>query len=208
MLLRARFSKPSPALVVASLALFVALSGAALAVEAVTKNSVSSKSIKKGAVRSVDVKNGDLRGADIDESTLGSVPAAENVTRYELPVFTTKGGGWRVLTSTFSSGVTVTPSTFSAAGTDPRVDSSMSAPRRSPFLTSTERTAPFLIDFELTEFFVTASTASAAPERATNSASDATTRAGDGLLNRARNMARLPTLLRIPGPSNNLARRR
>ena len=64
------FSKPSPALVVASLALFVALSGAALAVEAVTKNSVSSKSIRKGAVRSVDVKNGDLRGADIDESTL------------------------------------------------------------------------------------------------------------------------------------------
>ena len=76
---RAAFSKPSPALVVASLALFVALSGAALAVEAVTKNSVSSKSIRKGAVRSVDVKNGDLRGADIDESTLGSVPAAENV---------------------------------------------------------------------------------------------------------------------------------
>ena len=76
---RAAFSKPSPALVVASLALFVALSGAALAVEAVTKNSVSSKSIKKGAVRSVDVKNGDLRGADIDESTLDPVPAAENV---------------------------------------------------------------------------------------------------------------------------------
>jgi hypothetical protein len=64
---------------VSSLALFVALSGAALAVEAVTKNSVSSKSIRKGAVRSVDVKNGDLRGADIDESTLDPVPAAENV---------------------------------------------------------------------------------------------------------------------------------
>ncbi len=76
---RRSVSKPSPALVIASVALFVALSGAALAVEAVTKNSVSSKSIKKGAVRSVDVKNGDLRGADIDESTLGSVPAAENV---------------------------------------------------------------------------------------------------------------------------------
>ena len=66
----------------------------------------------------------------------------------------------------------------------------MSAPRRSPFLTSTERTAPFLIDFELTEFFVTASTASAAPERATNRATEAITRAGDGLLTDARNMAR------------------
>ena len=108
-----------------------------------------------------------------------------------------------MLTVTLASGVTVTPKTFSAAGTGSRVDSSISAPRRSPFLTSTERTAPFLIDFELTEFFVTASTASAAPERATNRASDATTRAGDGLLNRARNMARVPTLLRTA--SNQMA---
>ena len=69
-----------------------------------------------------------------------------------------------MLTATSASGVTATPKTFSAAGTGPRVDSSISALRRSPFLTSTERTAPFLIDFELTEFFVTAFTASAAPE--------------------------------------------
>ena len=128
---RASVSKPSPALVVASLALFVALSGAALAVKAVTKNSVSSKSIRKGAVRSVDVKNGNLRSADIDESTLGPVPAAENVfgvavtpdaevavsTRQPPPFVTKAGNSSRV---TFNHSVKgCVPVAATTAGTSP-----------------------------------------------------------------------------------------
>ena len=128
---RTPIKKPSPALVIASLALFVALSGAALAVEAVTKNSVSSISIRKGAVRSVDVKNGDLRSADIDESTLDPVPAAENVfgatvtpdaevtvsTRQPPPFVTKAGNSYRV---TFNHSVQgCVPVAATTAGTPP-----------------------------------------------------------------------------------------
>lgn len=62
-----RTGRPSPALAVAFVALFVALSGTALALKA---NSVKSRHIVDGAVRSVDVKDDDLTGVDIDESTL------------------------------------------------------------------------------------------------------------------------------------------
>jgi hypothetical protein len=58
------------------LALFVALSGSAIAAS-LAKNSVTSKSIKNGAVASKDVKNDNLTGIDIDESSLAGVPIAD-----------------------------------------------------------------------------------------------------------------------------------
>jgi hypothetical protein len=56
--------------VVASVAVFMAMSGAAVAVTKVAKNSVTSPSIKNGAVTGQDVKDDGLSGADIDEASL------------------------------------------------------------------------------------------------------------------------------------------
>ncbi len=59
--------------IVAYLALFVALGGAAYAVTTAPKNSVTAKSIKRGAVRTADVKNENLTGVDVrDESLSGA----------------------------------------------------------------------------------------------------------------------------------------
>src|SRR5919107_4079476 len=71
--------RPSPALIVAIVALIAALAGSAIALPG--KNSVKSNDIAKNAVRSSDVKNDSLKGKDIKESTLGKVPSAENADR-------------------------------------------------------------------------------------------------------------------------------
>jgi len=78
--------RPSPALVIALVALFVALGGTGYAAFSLPKNSVGTKQlkknavtgskIKKNAVTGSKVKNDSLTGADINESTLGKVPAA------------------------------------------------------------------------------------------------------------------------------------
>lgn len=82
--------KPSPSMVVALIALFVAMSGTAVAAGTLAKNSVGSKQIKKNAVTSSKikssavtgskVKNGSLTGSDVNASTLGTVPSATNAT--------------------------------------------------------------------------------------------------------------------------------
>jgi hypothetical protein len=56
--------------VVATLGVFLAISGSALAVSAVTKNSVTSRSIKAGAVKGSDVKDDTLKGSDVNEASL------------------------------------------------------------------------------------------------------------------------------------------
>lgn len=56
--------------VLAAVALFLAMSGAAIAVTKVAKNSVTSRSIKNASVTGKDVKDDRLRGADIDEASL------------------------------------------------------------------------------------------------------------------------------------------
>jgi hypothetical protein len=61
--------------IVATLGVFLGLSGSALAVNAVTKNAVTSRSIKDGAVRSQDVEDGSLTGSDIDEGSLSARPS-------------------------------------------------------------------------------------------------------------------------------------
>jgi hypothetical protein len=83
---RRRLRAPSPAMVVACIALAIALSGASYAAVTLPKNSVGTKQLKKNAVTSVkvqdgtisggDVANGSLKGDDIDESSLQGVDAA------------------------------------------------------------------------------------------------------------------------------------
>lgn len=62
--------RPSPAMIVALVALFVAMGGGAYAAIKLPKNSVGSKQIKKNAVTSTKVKNGSLRAGDFRKSSL------------------------------------------------------------------------------------------------------------------------------------------
>ena len=64
---------PSPAFVLALIALFVAMGGVGYSAVA---NSIGSRAIKNNAIRSADVRNDALTGADIRESSLGTVPRA------------------------------------------------------------------------------------------------------------------------------------
>jgi hypothetical protein len=69
-------SRPSPALVVACLALLVALSGAGVAATlAVPRNSVGTVQLRSNAVISSKVKNGSLLRADFKSGQLPSGPA-------------------------------------------------------------------------------------------------------------------------------------
>jgi hypothetical protein len=82
--------KPSPATLIALLALFVALSQSALATPVVhlarqiagskiKKNSITTKQVKNHTLKEIDVKANALGGAAIDESKLGQVPLAASV---------------------------------------------------------------------------------------------------------------------------------
>jgi hypothetical protein len=62
---RLRPSRPSPAMVVALLALFVAMGGVGYAALKLPKNSVGTRQIKKNAVTSAKVKNGSLTVNDV-----------------------------------------------------------------------------------------------------------------------------------------------
>jgi hypothetical protein len=67
---------PSPAMVVACLALLVALGGTGYAAIKLPANSVGTKQLKRGAVTGVKVKRNALTGTHINESRLGLVPLA------------------------------------------------------------------------------------------------------------------------------------
>jgi hypothetical protein len=73
--------RPSPALAISILALFVALGGTSYAVTQLPKNSVGTAQLKKNAVTGAKVKDGSLSGTDIDVATLGTVPAATSANR-------------------------------------------------------------------------------------------------------------------------------
>jgi hypothetical protein len=69
-------SRPSPAMVVACLALLVALGGTSVAaVTAIPRNSVGTPQLKKNSVVSAKVKNGSLRAADFAAGQLPAGPA-------------------------------------------------------------------------------------------------------------------------------------
>jgi hypothetical protein len=61
-------------------AIFLALSAGAYAVQKAPKNSVVSKSIKDGQVKSADIGDGEVTGADVDEASLSGVPGANGGT--------------------------------------------------------------------------------------------------------------------------------
>jgi len=65
---------PSPALVVAVVALVAALAGSAVALPG--RNKVDRNDIQKSAVGGKQVKNDSVTGTDVAESTLGTVPSA------------------------------------------------------------------------------------------------------------------------------------
>jgi hypothetical protein len=77
--------RPSPALVISVLALFVALGGSAYAASKIgTKdikaNAITAGKIKKNAVTTAKIKKEAVTGAKIKESSLGAVPNAINAT--------------------------------------------------------------------------------------------------------------------------------
>jgi hypothetical protein len=74
---------PSPAMIVALIALFLSLGGVSYGVATgfidsreLKNNTVSTKDLKNNDIRSKDVRNNGLAGADINESSLGKVPSA------------------------------------------------------------------------------------------------------------------------------------
>jgi len=68
--------RPSPAMVVALIALFASLAGGAYAL---TAGSVTSRTIEDGTIRSRDVRPDGLNGGVIRESSLASVPSADQL---------------------------------------------------------------------------------------------------------------------------------
>jgi hypothetical protein len=83
---RKRAVMPSPAMIVAIIALIASLGGSAYAAKKLGKNSVGSRQLKakavtgakiaNNAVNGAKVSNSSLSGADIDLNALGTVPAA------------------------------------------------------------------------------------------------------------------------------------
>ena len=80
-----RIRRPSPALVVACLALAVALSGSAVAASvALAPNSVGTPQLRNNAVTSAKVKNGTLVKADFKKNQLPAGPAGPEPRRSVL----------------------------------------------------------------------------------------------------------------------------
>lgn len=72
-----RSYRPSPALIISCVALFLALSGSALAV-GIAKNSVRSAQIVDGSVRTVDLRDNAVNAQKIAPDAVGSEEIAEN----------------------------------------------------------------------------------------------------------------------------------
>ena len=88
--------RPSPALIVAIIALIAALAGGAVALPG--KNKVDKNDIKRNAVKGKQVKDNALTGADVDESTLGQVPSRK-MPRARPPLTAPRGPGPRPLST-------------------------------------------------------------------------------------------------------------
>ena len=108
--------RPSPAMVVALIALFVAMGGSASALVVIT-----SKNIKNGTIRGKDIhrrtiassriKRNGLDGSAIDEASLGQVPLARSISRVDRRSKTirmTVGGGVQSVTAGCGAGLSAT----------------------------------------------------------------------------------------------------
>jgi hypothetical protein len=69
--------RPSPAMVVACIALVVSLAGTSYAAVTLPRNSVGTKQLKRDAVTSIKIKNNAVTGADVLESSLAKVRFAK-----------------------------------------------------------------------------------------------------------------------------------
>jgi hypothetical protein len=74
---KTRSFRPSPALVISCVALFLALTGSALAV-GIAKNSIRSAQIADGSVRTVDLRDNAVNAQKIGLDAVGSEEIAEN----------------------------------------------------------------------------------------------------------------------------------
>ena len=74
--------RPSPAMVVAFIALFVAIGGSSYAVTRLPSGSVGSKQLKKNAVTGAKVKNRSLTAADIKVASLAGVASAASAATF------------------------------------------------------------------------------------------------------------------------------
>jgi hypothetical protein len=132
MLRRIRKWPPSPAMVVAFVALIAAMSGTAVALPG--KNSVDSGDLKNGAVKNADigknavtgsrVKNNSLKGADIVESSLGKVRSAGTADSATTAANSGKLGGkgpsaYLQYNATIPRGVTVIGNWYAAPSNGP-----------------------------------------------------------------------------------------
>ncbi len=88
-----RLRAPSPAMVVASIALFVALGTGAYAAITVPSNSVGTPQLKNGAVTGSKIRNGAITGAKIKLGTLGDVPVASQAMHASAADNATRLGG-------------------------------------------------------------------------------------------------------------------
>src|SRR4051794_33857089 len=84
-----RLPRPSPALVISLIALFVALGGtsyAAIKIGAhnLRTGSVGSRAVKNGTLRGRDIRRASLSGREINEGRLGSVPQAEGFSHWAV----------------------------------------------------------------------------------------------------------------------------
>lgn len=70
-----KLRRPSPALIIACIALFVAMGGVSYGF---ATGSIDSRAIKNGAVTTKDLRNNEVRGRDIRNSTIGGRDVAFN----------------------------------------------------------------------------------------------------------------------------------
>lgn len=110
MLTRHRLKAPSPALVIALLALFIALGGSSYAaIVALPKNSVGTKQLKANAVTGVKIKDGAVTAAKINAAGL-TVPNATNASELGGK----SANGYVPYSGLIPSGTTVTGNWYAA----------------------------------------------------------------------------------------------
>jgi hypothetical protein len=118
-----RFRSPSPALVVATVALVVAVGGTGYAVTKLPRNSVGSAQVKKSAITSNHVLDGSLRGIDFATGQLPAGPQgaqgpAGPAGRDGIGDIVIVGSGDRYVTSgSYASGTLYCPTGYYAVGT-------------------------------------------------------------------------------------------
>jgi hypothetical protein len=138
--LRPRLQRPSPAMVVAFIALCVALAGTATALpgrnvvkkDDIAKNAVRSKHIRKGNVRRSDigmdaitssrVGADSLTGSDILESSLGKVPSAGTADAAQISKLIYRSAQFIVLAGESGHGSVSCDPGFKATGGGVRAD--------------------------------------------------------------------------------------